>query len=322
MPSLLTLAHYIEFPKLGWKLPLDDTLVQFRIGGMDFTIKWYGVMIAIGFILAVMYGLYRAKDFGIDPDRMIDIALVTTPIAFVGARLYYVFFSADAAAYLADPVTILHVWNGGLGIYGGVIFAFAFGPLICRWRKQSPLAMMDIASMGFLIGQACGRWGNFFNQEAFGGNTDLPWGMTGDMIRAGIHGSGYNTELPVHPTFLYESLWCILGFAVLHILSKRLYKFKGQLFCSYIIWYGVGRFFIEATRTDSLMIGTIKTSQLVAILAILGGALGLWFLNRRAQALPKALVATDGAATDEKTDADNSADEKIPEEETDNGNEN
>ncbi len=322
MPSLLTLAHYIEFPKLGWKLPLDDTLVQFRIGGMDFTIKWYGVMIAIGFILAVMYGLYRAKDFGIDPDRMIDIALVTTPIAFVGARLYYVFSSANAAAYLADPVTILQVWNGGLAIYGGVIFAFAFGPLICRWRKQSPLAMMDIASMGFLIGQACGRWGNFFNQEAFGGNTELPWGMTGDMIRAGIHGSGYNTELPVHPTFLYESLWCILGFVVLHILSKRLYKFKGQLFCSYIIWYGVGRFFIEAIRTDSLMIGTMKTSQLVAVLAILGGALGLWFLNRRAQALPKALVATDGAATDEKTDADNSADEKTPEEETDNGNEN
>ncbi len=334
MPSLMTLSHYIEFPKLGWKLPLDDTLAEFRIGGMDFTIKWYGVMIAIGFILAVMYALYRAKDFGIDPDRMIDIALVTTPIAFVGARLYYVFFSADAAAYLADPVTILYIWKGGLGIYGGVIFAFAFGPLICRWRKQSPLAMMDIASMGFLIGQACGRWGNFFNQEAFGGNTDLPWGMTGDMIQAGIHGSGYDTAMPVHPTFLYESLWCILGFVVLHIISKRLYKFKGQLFCSYIIWYGVGRFFIEATRTDSLMIGTMKASQLVAILAIVGGVLGLWFLHRRAQALPKTLLADgdttldlpteDGEKTEEETEtnADESADEEIPEEETDNGNEN
>lgn len=322
MPSLLTLAHYIEFPKLDWRFALDDTLVQFRIGGMDFTIKWYGVMIAIGFMLAVMYGLYRAKDFGLDSDRMIDIALITTPIAFVGARLYYVFFSAEAADYLADPVSILQIWNGGLGIYGGVIFAFVFGPLICRWKKQSPLAMMDIAAMGFLIGQACGRWGNFFNQEAFGGNTDLPWGMTGDMIQSGIHGSGYDTSLPVHPTFLYESLWCILGFVLLHIMSRRLYKFKGQLFCSYIIWYGVGRFFIEATRTDSLMIGTMKASQLVAILAIIGGVLGLWFLHRRAQALPKTLIADSDTTLDLPDETTEENDTKPQEEETDNGNEN
>ena len=330
MSSLLTLAHYIEFPKFGWKLPLDDTLVQFHIGGMDLTIKWYGVMIAIGFILAVMYGLHRAKDFGLDPDRMIDIALVTTPIAFVGARLYYVFFSADAATYLADPVSILEIWNGGLGIYGGIIFAFVFGPLICRWRKQSPLAMMDIAAMGFLIGQACGRWGNFFNQEAFGGNTTLPWGMTGDIIQAGTHGTGYDTALPVHPTFLYESLWCILGFVILHIISKRLYKFKGQLFCGYLIWYGVGRFFIEATRTDSLMIGTMKASQLVAILAIVGGATALWFLYRRSQALPMTLITDSDTTLDLPTEnceenaeeTETTEDNKNPEEETDNGNEN
>ena len=330
MPSLL--AHYIEFPKFGWKLPLDDTLAQFRIGGVDFTIKWYGVLIAIGLLLAVMYGLYRAKDFGIDPDRMLDIALVTIPIAFVGARLYYVFFSDSAAEYLANPVTILQIWNGGLGIYGGIIFAFIFGPLVCRWRKQSALAMMDIASLGFLIGQSFGRWGNFFNQEAFGGNTTLPWGMTGDVIKLGIHGSGYDTSLPVHPTFLYESLWCILGFVLLHIVSKKLYKFKGQIFCSYIIWYGAGRFFIESTRTDSLMIGTMKASQLVAVLAVLGGVLGLWLLKRRAQALPKTLTIDDGTTLDlhsedsEEEETDESPDEQpeedIQEEETDNGNEN
>ncbi len=323
MPSLLNLTHYIEFPKLGWRFALDNEIAITD----NFSIRWYGVMIAIGFLLAVMYGLYRAKDFGLDPDRMIDIALVTTPIAFIGARLYYVFFSADLADYLADPVSILEIWKGGLGIYGGVIFAFVFGPLICRWRKQSPLAMMDIAAMGFLIGQACGRWGNFFNQEAFGGNTDLPWGMTGDMIQSGINGSGYDPSLPVHPTFLYESLWCILGFVLLHVISKRLYKFKGQLFCSYIIWYGIGRFFIEATRTDSLMLGTMKTSQLVAILAILGGAIGLWLLNRRAHALPKALVANGNTTLDLTVeDSEEETEEKTPEatqeEETDNGNEN
>ena len=316
MNVLLTMAHYIEFPNLGWKLYLDDTLARFNLFGTPFTIKWYGVLIAIGFLLAVMYGLYRAKDFGIDPDRMIDIALVTTPIAFVGARLYYVFFSADAAAYLADPVSILEIWKGGLGIYGGVIFAFVFGPLICRWRKQSPLAMMDIAAMGFLIGQAVGRWGNFFNQEAFGGNTDLPWAMTGDIIQSGIHGSGYNTSLPVHPTFLYESLWCILGFVLLHVMSKRLYKFKGQLFCSYAVWYGIGRFFIESTRTDSLMIGTIKTSQLVAILAVVGGGIALAILNHRVKALPKKLLPDAEPIDDLKNETNDT------EEETDNGNEN
>ena len=323
MSSLMTLTHYIEFPKLDWRFALDDTLAQFRIGGMNLTIKWYGVMIALGFILAVMYGLYRARDFGINPDRMIDIALITTPIAFVGARLYYVLFSADVAEYLADPLSILRIWEGGIGIYGGVIFAFVFGALISRAFKQSPLAMMDIAAMGFLIGQAFGRWGNFFNQEAFGGNTDLPWGMTGDMIQSGIHGSGYDTTLPVHPTFLYESLWCILGFVVLHLISKRLYKFKGQLFCSYLIWYGVGRFFIEATRTDSLMIGTMKTSQLVAILAVIGGAIGLYILHRRAQALPMTLIVEE---TEENAEEDEQAEEEtkeqIQEEEQDDGNEN
>lgn len=316
MNAALTLSHYIEFPNLGWKFFINDTLVQFKLFGVPFTIKWYGVLITIGIMLAILYGLHRAKDFGIDKDAMIDIALVTIPIAFVGARLYYVLFSADLADYLADPITILQIWKGGLGIYGGIIFAFLFGPLVCRWRKQSPLAMMDIASIGFLIGQAWGRWGNFFNQEAFGGNTDLPWAMTGDMIQAGIHGSGYDTTLPVHPTFLYESLWCVLGFVVLHVISKRFYKFKGQIFCCYAIWYGLGRFFIEATRTDSLMIGAMKTSQLVAVLAVIGGGIALLALYRRTQALPKTL-ATDTAhvATDEN-------EQPTETEEEDNGNEN
>ncbi len=280
------MGHYIEFPALGWTFPLDNKITLGPI-----TIYWYGILIALGLVLAILYGTRRAKDFGLNKDAMLDIALITIPIAFVGARLYYVFFSDSLADYLAKPLTILYVWEGGLGIYGGVIFAFVFGPLICRWRKQSPLAMMDIASLGFLIGQSIGRWGNFFNQEAFGGNTTLPWGMTGDMIKAGIHGTDYNTALPVHPTFLYESLWCALGFVLLHIVSKRFYKFKGQIFCGYLVWYGLGRFLIESTRTDSLMIGTMKTSQLVAILAIVGGIALAVVLNARRNALPKTIAA-------------------------------
>jgi len=134
------------------------------------------------------------------------------------------------------------------------------------------LAMFDVASLGFLIGQGIGRWGNFFNQEAFGGNTDLPWGMTGDIIRSGQNGAGYILTQPVHPTFLYESLWCLLGFVLLHILFKKAYKFNGMLFCGYAVWYGVGRFLIESLRTDSLMTGGLRTSQIVAVVAVVGGA--------------------------------------------------
>ena len=286
---LLKLAHYIEFPNLGWKFPLNDILAEFELFNNPVVIKWYGVLIAIGYLLAVLYGLKNANRFGIDSERMIDVALVTTLVAFIGARLYYVLFSKNLSDYLADPITILHVWNGGLAIYGGIIMAFVFGPLMCKLRKVNTLAMFDIASLGFLIGQSVGRWGNFFNQEAFGGNTNLPWAMTGDIIASGVNGEGYDVTKPVHPTFLYESLWCILGFVLLHILSKRAYKFKGQLFCGYIVWYGVGRFIIESLRTDSLMAGTMRTSQLVAVLAVVGGIILFLVLRRRAMSLPMTL---------------------------------
>ncbi len=297
MLNLLT--HYIEFPKLGWKFPLNDVLAQFTLFGHEFTIKWYGVCIAVGFLLAVVYAMHRAKELDIDPDRMIDVALVCTIVGFVCARLYYVFFCGDTADYLAHPETIFQIWKGGLGIYGGIIGAFVSGILMCRLKKIHVLAMFDLASLGFLIGQCVGRWGNFFNQEAFGGNTTLPWGMTGDMIQSGLglKGSGYDTSLPVHPTFFYESVWCLLGFVLLHLLSKKAYKFKGEIFCGYLVWYGVGRFFIESLRTDSLMVGTIKTSQLVAVLAIIGGIVMFCILRRRAQSLPMTLETTADAPT-------------------------
>lgn len=287
------MQSFIEFPALGWHFNISDTLAEFSLFGMDFTIKWYGVIIAVGFLLAVIYGLRRAKYFGIDPDRMIDVALVCTVVAFIGARLYYVLFSESRADYFADPITILYIWEGGLGIYGGLIFAVLSGLLMCRLRRVNTPAMLDVASLGFLIGQAIGRWGNFFNQEAFGGNTTLPWGMTGNLIQLGINGDGYDTALPVHPTFLYESLWCVLGFVLLHILSKKAYKFKGQIFSLYVIWYGAGRFFIELLRTDSLMLGNMKVSCFVAVLAVLGGLMLYLMFRNRALGLSKTLELAD-----------------------------
>lgn len=271
-------SNWIAFPNLDWKFDLPNS---FSLFGFD--IKFYGLLIAIGFCLAILYGVKRAKYFDLDPDRMIDLALIVTPLAFIGARLYYVFFSADLAEYLADPLSILMVWKGGLGIYGGILVTFIVGPLMCKWRKVNLWAMFDVTALGFLIGQSMGRWGNFFNQEAFGGNTDLPWGMTGNLIAAGKHGEGFDPTGLVHPAFLYESLWCLAGFILLHILSKKCYKFKGQIFCSYAVWYGTGRFLIESLRTDSLMIGPFRVSQLVAIAAIavgIGLYILLWRLSR------------------------------------------
>ena len=296
------MESFVEFPKLGLKFGISDILFQFDLFGQTITIRWYGLIIALGFLLAMIYGLKRAKQFDIDPDRMIDVVLVSALFAFVGARLYFVLFSDQRAEFFANPLSILEVWKGGLGIYGGIIFAFLTALWMCRLRKVNTLAMFDLASLGFLIGQGIGRWGNFFNQEAFGGNTDLPWGMTGSVIKQGLKGDGYDPSLPVHPTFLYESLWCLLGLLILHIVSKKAYKFKGQIFSLYIIWYGAGRFVIEGLRTDSLMLGTMKVSQLVAIVGIIGGIVLLAVFKSWAARLPKELVTEGGTIPlDEET---------------------
>ena len=280
-------THTVEFPGLGWEFPISR---GFEIFG--FKVYWYALIIACGLLLAVVYALRHAAEYKLNSDRMMDVALVTIPFAFVGARLYYVLFSGNLSEYLANPASILNFRDGGLGIYGGIITAFLVGPLVCKIRKVNILSMFDIASMGFLIGQSLGRWGNFFNQEAFGSNTDLIWGMTGTYLRAGKNGSGFDPSLPVHPTFLYESLWCLLGFVLLHVWFKRAYRFKGQIFCGYAMWYGFGRFFIESLRTDSLMTGSMRTSQLVAVIAVIGGSLLYLFLRRQAISLPRTLEIT------------------------------
>ncbi len=314
------MESFIAFPKLGWRFAIDGTLAEFTLFGQDISIKWYGVIIALGFLLAMVYGMRRAKQFDIDPDRMVDVALVCTVAGFAAARLYYVLFSADRAAYFENPISILYVWEGGIGIYGGIIGAFAFGVLMCKLCKVHLPSMMDLAALGFLIGQSIGRWGNFFNQEAFGGNTDLPWGMTGNLIQAGYNTNaditGFDPALPVHPTFLYESLWCALGFVLLHILSKKAYKFKGQIFSLYLVWYGVGRFFIELTRTDSLMLGKMKVSCFVAILTVLLGLMLYTVFRNRQCRSPKTLVTAESTITLQEAEAvvEGTADEEAEEE--------
>ncbi len=250
----------ISFPGLGLNFTINR--IAFTIG--SWTVSWYGIIIAVGLLLALIYGMRRSKFFGVSADDLADVVIFGIIFAIIGARLYYVIFYPGTNTYFSDPITILYIWNGGLGIYGGIIAAFAAAFVVCKHKKISSGAVFDIAALGFLIGQAIGRWGNFVNQEAYGSATNLPWRMK-------IYDTSLMQYVTVHPCFLYESLWCILGFVLLHIYSKRR-KFNGEVFLMYIGWYSFGRFFIEGLRSDSLMLGNFKISQLVAAIFFLASA--------------------------------------------------
>ena len=268
----------VTFPGLGLTFELNR--VAFCLG--DFCIYWYGIIIGLGFILGGGFCCWRAKDFGLKGDDILDLLLFAGPGGIIGARLYYIIFNPDLYKNADGSLNfkaMLNVHNGGLAIYGGIIGAIAIGSLYCKKIRFPLYATYDIVGLGFLIGQTFGRWGNFFNQEAFGSNTTLPWGMYSQGTHAylasqkGILGSAgivVDPSAPVHPCFLYESLWCLLGFVLIHSYIKHR-KFDGQLFLMYIAWYGAGRFVIEGLRTDSLMLGSFRVSQLVAFACVAVG---------------------------------------------------
>lgn len=227
----------------------------------DFSVYWYGIFIAVGFLAALIYAMRRLPDFGIKQDPFIDAIIVGIISAVIGARLYYVIFRFED--YKGDLLRIFDFRSGGLAIYGAVIGAFIGGGIMCRIKKINVLSAIDLAGIGFLFGQAIGRWGNFMNQEAFGGKISTSsllykFGMrsaeTAETVKYGY----------VHPCFFYESIWCLLGFVILHTLSKKK-KYNGQCILMYMVWYGIGRFFIEGIRTDSLMIGNIRVSQMLSL---------------------------------------------------------
>jgi len=244
------------------------------------------------------------KRFGIDADRAIDAVLGGVIGGIVGARLYYVIF--NWSEYKSDSfkdtlLAIINTRNGGLGIYGGLIGALIVGLLICKIKKIKMLPMLDVAVMGFLIGQGIGRWGNFVNQEAFGVNTNSFLGMTGGRIQQVINaemqvgGSMYENGLemvwsdPVHPCFLYESIWCLLGFALLAFWSKRR-RYDGQLLLMYMAWYGLERAVVEGLRTDSLMIGSIRVSQALSIVIFIVSVLLQIIIGFRVKRDPESFV--------------------------------
>ncbi len=259
------MSNTIAFPALGLEFTIHR--VAFSLFGLE--IYWYGIIIALGFLLAVVYANRRITEIGFTSDLLFDCLLWAIPSAIIGARLYYVAFRWD---YYGDHLNeLFSTRSGGMAIYGGVIGALLAVGLFGRKHRLSIPAMFDLAALGLLIGQLVGRWANFINAEAHGGETDCFLGMC------------INGGAPVHPTFLYESLWNLAGFGLLHLLSKQAYRFRGQLFLCYLIWYGTGRFWIEGLRTDSLYLGGtgIRISQLLSAAAAAAGCLLLALCLRR-----------------------------------------
>jgi phosphatidylglycerol:prolipoprotein diacylglycerol transferase len=248
-----------SFPSLGIDI---NPIREFSVGPLS--IHMYGVIIAFGLMLATVYCMRRAPKFGLTEDHVLDGVLWVTPFAFLCARAYYCAFAWEM--YADNPISVLYIWQGGIAIYGGVLGAVVGMLVFCKIKKISLGATLDLVLMGFLIGQAIGRWGNFFNREAFGAETDA-W------LRMGLYSPLTDTITYHHPTFLYESLWNALGFVVLHFLSKKR-TFDGQIALGYALWYGLGRTFIEGLRTDSLYIpGTaLRVSQVLAAVSCITAA--------------------------------------------------
>ncbi|MBO5374611.1 MAG: prolipoprotein diacylglyceryl transferase [Clostridia bacterium] len=275
--------HYISFPGLG----IDEFKINsnaIEIG--NFKIAWYGLIIMVGIISAILYVWFRFRENNMSSDDLIDLALFTVVSGVVGARLYYIIFSIieDPSSYIvtnaggffanfgASLGKMVSVWNGGLAIYGGIIAGGTAAVLVARYKKINMLKILDFLAPAVMLAQSIGRWGNFFNAEAHGGATNI-------FIKMGIRAEGSFSTYYYHPTFFYESLWNLVGFLAIWLIfvkldkTKWLHKFNGQIFYTYLIWYGLGRSWIEGLRTDSLYLipGVIRVSQLVAILSVIAG---------------------------------------------------
>ena len=253
-----SLYSAISFPGLGITV---NPPRGFDIG--SFFVRYYGVIIAMGLVLAAIYGCRRSKKFGLKEDDIIDGVLCIVPFAVICARLYYCIFSWSQ--YAENPISILYIWEGGLAIYGGVLGALIGILVFSKVKKVSCGAVLDLVALGFLIGQSIGRWGNFFNREAFGAATD-------SFFRMGLLNDKTGIVEYYHPTFLYESLWNLAGFVLLHFLTDKR-KYDGQIALGYALWYGLGRTFIEGLRMDSLYLGPFRVSQLLAAVSCVAAAI-------------------------------------------------
>ena len=256
---------HVSFPNIGWQF--DISRVAFQVGSIK--VYWYGILIACGLLLSVCYAWFSAPRYKVDRVKLMNCVLVGVVTGIIGARLYYVLFSWND--YKDNLIRVFYIHEGGLAIYGGIIGALIGGLIMAKIQNMKFLPILDITMISFLIGQGIGRWGNFMNQEAFGTVTDLPWAMMSE-------GTGMQ---PVHPCFLYESLWCLLGFVLLHFYGKYRQRYPGQIFFMYLVWYGCERMIVEGLRTDSLYLPfklfgmDIRVSQVLSAALFITGVVFL-----------------------------------------------
>ena len=285
----------IAFPWLDWEI---DPPAGFALGSLN--INLYGLIIAVGLMAAVVYAWNRSREFGIKTDDITDGVLWIVPFAILCARLYYCAFTWNENGYAENPISILYIWNGGLAIYGGVIGAVIGVTVFCLFKKIKLPALLDMVALGFLIGQCIGRWGNFFNREAFGAETDFFLRMGLKLTASGESASEFHFY---HPTFLYESVWNALGFVLLHFLSKKR-KYDGQIALGYVAWYGLGRAIIEGLRTDSLYWGSFRVSQLLAAITCAAAVIVLMAQSMRYHGPEKLYVNQVAAAEAEEEEVE------------------
>ncbi len=265
----------ISFPGLG--------IDQFTVNRVAFElpfgiqVRWYGVLITLGIILAICYCLWRSRQEGIKTDDLLDMAIYTIIFAIIGARAYYVLMSLDEYDSFLDMIAI---WEGGIAIYGAIIGGALTILVVCKIKKISVMRAYDMVCPAVMIGQIIGRWGNFFNGEAHGSEV-----LKNDLfyfLRMGLSYGNNKISNYYHPTFLYESLWNLVGFVIINLLYKKK-KFDGQVFLMYITWYGFGRMLIEGLRTDSLYLGVFRVSQVVGFLCFVIGSIMLIYMLVRAR---------------------------------------
>ena len=302
--SPLSIMHDspIRFPGLFGDWEFTASSVAFHIGGK--AIYWYGILIALGVVLALWFCMRQRTKYGISEDNLLDGVLWGVPLSVIGARVYYVIFylsefkNADGSL---DWSRVIAIWDGGLAIYGGVIVAIAACYVLSRRRGFKLGALTDLIVMGLLIGQAVGRWGNFMNREAFGGETTMPWRM--ELItRAG-------ETVDVHPTFLYESLWNVVGLLLIVFIVSKARRFDGENTWFYFLWYGLGRFWIEGLRTDSLYLFNwtiggqpIRVSQALSLVMVLVSAFMLLYHLKLHPHKPEELYVNQSQPTEEKAE--------------------
>lgn len=298
------MTNIVYFPSLGWEFTLNRVAIEV----LGRPIYWYGIIIALGFMLGTMACARMIKRYGLSEDIIYDFMFFAVPAALVGLRTYYVIFYLDLFKKTdgsLDWGAIFRISDGGMAIYGGIIAGFITLYYFSRARKVKFFVLADVLVIGLILGQGIGRWGNFMNVEAYGGLTDGPWRMSSSSIASEMVSKGYATveqgygvldgTLGVHPTFFYESAWNFVGVVLLYSIWKRALRFDGQICFSYLLWYGIGRFIIEGMRTDSLyffglsFLGyPLRTSQMLslAMVIVAGGVLVLAFAGKLPRLYP------------------------------------